>query len=468
MKETIPPKASFRDTLATLDESGKRKWVYAQQPKGKWYKRRTWLSLIYFLFFFSAPFISINGNPLFQFNIPEGKYILFAKVFWPQDFFIFGLGMIAFILSIVLFTAAFGRLFCGWACPQTILMEMLFRRIEYWIEGDAASQKMLNRSPWNTEKWAKKTVKHISFFLLSFLIANIFLAYIIGAQALQQLVVENPADHIGGLLTLLAFTGIFYAVYAFFREQVCTAICPYGRLQGVLMDKNSMIVAYDYKRGEPRGKFNRRADAPRQGDCIDCFQCVKVCPTGIDIRNGVQMECVGCTACMDACDRMMEKVGKPLGLIRYASEQAIETGAALRFTVRMKFFSFLLVLIMGVMAAMLYTRKDVVVTVLRAPGMLFQERGIDSISNLYNIKLSNKSSHELELTFRLEDIAGKVQMVGKEMIAVPPQGQAAATFFLVLPRSYITGRKTNLKLGIYQGEKRLEQEKTTFLGPLEP
>lgn len=458
---------SFRDSLATVNREGKRNWIYAQKPKGRWYNRRTFLSWVYFCVFFAMPFIYINGRPFFQLNIPEGKFILFTKVFWPQDFFIFGLGMVAFIIFIVLFTSAFGRLFCGWACPQTIFMEMIFRKIEYLIEGDAAAQRMLAKAPLDGRKIRKKTLKHLSFFLFSFLIANVFLAYIIGGKELFALITGPVSEHIGGLLALLLFTGVFYAVYAFFREQVCTVVCPYGRLQGVLLDKNSMIVAYDYKRGEPRGKFRKNADA-EAGDCIDCMQCVKVCPTGIDIRNGNQMECVGCTACIDACDRIMEKINKPLGLIRYASENGIAQSAPLRYTGRMKFYSVLLLLIIGLLSFMIYSKKDVVVTVMRSPGMLYQERGTDSISNLYSIKLANKTSHDLKLTLVLEGHAGKTELVGKPVLHVPAGGQGAGMFFIVLPASSIKGRKTGLLIGVYEEGKKLLVTGTNFLGPLKP
>src|SRR3954453_7539686 len=381
---------SFRDRIATVDEKGKRNWIYAQKPKGKFYKLRTYLSLFYFITFFGLPFVQVNGRPLFLFNIPQAKFILFGKVFWPQDFFILGLGMIAFIFFIILFTAAFGRLFCGWACPQTNFMEMMFRKVEYWIEGDATHQKMLAKAPWDSRKIMKKTAKHVAFYVLSFIIANFFLAYIIGIKDLEKIITEPITEHIVGFSSLLVFSGVFYAVYAFFREQACTVVCPYGRLQGVLLDKNSMVVAYDFKRGEPRGIAKKNIENVF-GDCIDCLACVKVCPTGIDIRNGVQMECVGCTACIDTCDNIMDRIGKPQGLIRYASENSIENGQPLKYTSRMKWYTAACGLVVIVLSAILFTRKDINATVMRTPGMLYQERGTDSVSNLYNIKLANKT-----------------------------------------------------------------------------
>src|SRR5690606_7514649 len=367
-------------------------------------------------------FIQVNGRPLLMLNVVEGKFILFGAIFWPQDFFLFGLAMMAFVLFIALFTMAFGRLFCGWICPQTIFMEMLFRRIEYWIEGDAAAQRLLNKGPWTADKVRRKTIKHILFFALSFGIANIFLAYIIGVKELGHIVRDPLSAHIGGFIAIVVFSGAFYGVFAFMRELVCTTVCPYGRLQGVLPDRNSVIVAYDYRRGEPRGKFKKNEE--RQiGDCIDCMQCVKVCPTGIDIRNGTQMECVNCTACIDACNFMMEKTGLPKGLIRYASENGIADEQPLRFTPRLKVYTLVLTIILGAISYLLLSRQPVSGTVMRTAGMLYQERGADSISNLYRIKLVNKTPHNIQLQLRLADAQGQLIMIGHDQVPVKADGQ---------------------------------------------
>ncbi|MEN9298877.1 MAG: cytochrome c oxidase accessory protein CcoG [Bacteroidota bacterium] len=455
---------AFRDRIATIDESGKRKWIYAYQPKGKFYNIRTILSVLYFLIFFGLPFVEIDGRPLFQFNIPEAKFIIFGKIFWPQDFFIFGLTMVTFVFFIVLFTAAFGRLFCGWACPQTNFMEMMFRRVEYWVLGDAPAQRQLKNAPWTGNKIFKLGLKHVLFFLLSFIIANFFLAYIIGIKELQKIITEPVTEHVAGFASIIVFSGVFYGVYAFFREQACTVVCPYGRLQSVLLDKNSMIVAYDYKRGEPRGNFKKQAEL-NLGDCIDCHQCVKVCPTGIDIRNGVQMECVGCTACIDACNHIMDSIDKPRGLIRYASENSIAKGEPLRYTTRMKLYTGLCFLLLSVLSVILLTRKDVDATVIRTAGMLYQERGTDSISNLYNIRMVNKTTQDLNIEVRLVDAPGRIQMAGNPIIKMAKEAQAAGTFFVVLPKENIKQRKTIIKLAIFENGKEIATTKTNFLGP---
>ncbi|MBS1654371.1 MAG: cytochrome c oxidase accessory protein CcoG [Bacteroidetes bacterium] len=459
--------SSFRDRLATVDAKGKRKWIFAQKPKGKFYNIRSWVSYGFFILFFSLPFIYVKGHPLFLFNVTKATFIIFGKVFWPQDFFIFGITMITFVVFIVLFTAAFGRLFCGWVCPQTIFMEMFFRKIEYAIEGDAAAQKILKNAPWNGEKIFKKTTKHIVFYLMSFIIANFFLSYIIGIKELEKIIVEPVSQHMGGFIAIVAFSALFYGVYSYFREQACTVVCPYGRLQSVLLDRNSMLVAYDYKRGEPRGKFKKKtAETVPAGDCIDCFQCVKVCPTGIDIRNGTQLECVGCTACIDACDKMMEATNKPKGLIRYASENGIANDEKLHYTGRMKFYTVVLILLVSLLTTLLLSRKDVDGTIIRATGILYQERGTDSISNLYNLKLINKTSKDVPLTLKLEGTPGRILEVQGQEIQLKKEAQGAGSFFIILPRNIITERKLSLKVGLYEGDKKITTLPTTFMGPI--
>jgi cytochrome c oxidase accessory protein FixG len=467
MSTTTPDIAqqSFRDRLSTLDEKGKRKWVFAQKPQGKYYNARTIVSLCFFALFFSLPFIHVDGRPLFLFNVTEAKFHIFGKVFWPQDFFIFGLIMITFIFFIILFTASYGRLFCGWVCPHTNFMEMMFRKIEYFFIGTPNQQKALRKAPWTTKKILRVGGKHITFYLVSFVIANFFLSYVIGINDLKQIISEPVSRHIVGFTGILAFSGVFYGVFAFFREQACTAVCPYGRLQSVLLDKNSMIVAYDYKRGEPRGNFKKQKATPL-GDCIDCYQCVEVCPTGIDIRNGVQMECVGCTACIDACNVVMERINKATGLIRYASEDSISRGVKFHFTTRMKIYTGLCIMLICVLTALLVTRKDIGATVMRTPGILFQERGKDSISNLYNIKMVNKTIKPIPLTIRVENHKGNIEIIGNNYIRVEKEGQGGGSFFVVLPKQMIHSRKTEIRLGLYEGNTRLAIVKTNFLGPV--
>lgn len=455
---------SFRDSIATIDKKGKRNWIYPKQPFGKFYSARGVLSVIYLMVFFGLPFVKWKGDPLFLIDIVNRKFILFGVIFWPQDFFIFMLGMLTFIVFIILFTVAFGRLFCGWACPQTIFMEMVFRKIEYWIEGDFTQQKILNAQSWTREKIVKKSSKTAAFFLVSFLIANTFLSYLMGVDNLFKMISEPLLDNIGTFISLLIFTFVFFFVYMYFREQICIIVCPYGRLQGVMLDKNSIVVAYDYVRGEPRGKMKKGAESANLGDCVDCHQCVKVCPTGIDIRNGTQLECINCTACIDACDHMMETVNRPKGLIRYASENNISKKRKLTFTPRLMGYTLVLSLLIGILVLLLATRKDVSATIMRAQGMLYQVQPDNKISNLYNIKIINKTRKLIPVQLKLENMQGEISMIGKDIVL---QGESIADseFFVKVPKEKITKHQTKIQIGIYSNGKKIQVVKTGFMGP---
>jgi cytochrome c oxidase accessory protein FixG len=458
------PEDSFRDKVTTIDEEGKRSWVYAFKPEGKYYNARTWLSFLYLAVFFTLPFIKINGHPFFLFNIIERKFILFGKVFWPQDFFLFGLAMITGIVFIIVFTVIFGRIFCGWVCPQTIFMEMVFRKLEYWIEGTAAQQRTLDKAPWNARKIRIKGTKWAVFYAISFIIGNFFLAYMIGIDELWKIITSNPMEHLGGLAAMLVFSAVFFFVFLWFREQVCTVVCPYGRLQGVLLDRNSIVVAYDYVRGEPRTKI-KAGLAQTGGDCIDCNLCVKVCPTGIDIRNGTQLECTNCTACIDACDQIMEKVNRPTGLIRYASEANIADNKPFVWTNRIKAYSVVMVVLIGILGSLLMTRKDLGITVIRVPGQLYQTREDGRLSNLYNIKIINKTFRDMDIRLQSTDPKVEISLVGKESMSILGESQSQTTFFLIADKDAIQSRKTSFKLGVYADGKKVDQITTNFLGP---
>jgi cytochrome c oxidase accessory protein FixG len=456
---------SFRDHIATIGNDGRRKWIYPHKPSGKLYNYRKYLSYIYLLVFFGLPFIKIHDEPLFLMNILERKFILFGMIFWPQDFFIFGLGMLIFIVFIALFTVIYGRVFCGWACPQTIFMEMLFRRIEYWIEGDATHQMALKKEPMTTSKITKRVAKYTLFFLLSFLIANTFLAYIIGIDELKKIITEPISQHAGGFISILTFTGVFFFIYSWFREQVCLIVCPYGRMQGVLLDRNSIVVAYDYVRGETRHKFKKN-ETRTGGDCIDCNLCVKVCPTGIDIRNGTQLECTNCTACVDACDHMMESVGLEKGLIRFDSENGIKNKVKLSFTGRMKAYSVVLLVLIAIEGFLLISRSDYDATIIRAKGMLYQEQPNNQVSNLFTIKLVNKTRKVLPVTIKVENYPNSsIQIIGKKL-EVKKEDVTQGSFFLFLNKSDIKKRKTELEIGVYSNGKLIKTVKTNFLGPV--
>ncbi|WP_121666921.1 cytochrome c oxidase accessory protein CcoG [Mesonia aquimarina] len=466
-----PNNEKFRDSIGTINQEGKRSWIFPKKPVGKFYKYRTWVSYGLLLFLFSAPFIKINGNQFLLFNVLERRFNIFGFPFWPQDFHLFVISMIIGVVFVILFTVAFGRIFCGWICPQTIFMEMVFRRIEYLIEGDRGKQIRLAKQAWNAEKIRKRVIKWILFFIISFLIANIFLAYLIGSDQLIRYITEGPFSHISTLISLLIFTAVFYFIFAWFREQVCIIACPYGRLQGVLLDKKSIVVAYDYKRGEKkkgRAKFKKKEDraASGKGDCIDCFQCVQVCPTGIDIRNGTQLECVNCTACIDACDAMMENVNLPKGLIRYASEENIAEKKKFKFNSRLKGYTAVLIILIGVLTGMLFLRNDVEASILRLPGQLYEKKENNIIRNVYTFKLVNKTTESIEdVHFELISHIGKIEAVRHENFEVPKQGLSEGTLFIDINQAALKTDKERLKIGVYSGEKLIETTKAAFLGP---
>lgn len=458
---------SFRDRISTVNEKGKRVWIFPKKPEGPYYNKRKLVSYFLLAFLFGAPHITVNGHQLLLFNIIERKFTFFGKVFWPQDMYLFALTIIVGVIFVILFTIIYGRLFCGWVCPQTIFMEMVFRRIEYMIEGDWTHQKKLRSSPWTTEKIIKKFSKHLIFWIISFLIANTFLAYIIGSEELFRIQTDPVGKHFGGLIAIIIFTTVFYLVFAKLREQVCTTICPYGRLQGVLLDPNSMVVAYDHKRGENRAKVKKGEDrtAEGKGDCIDCLQCVHVCPTGIDIRNGTQLECINCTACIDACDHMMESVGLEKGLIRFVSENGIKNRTPFQWTRRVKSYTALLVGMLAVLTILLMTRKDFETTIIRQRGTSYQIANDGMVSNSFEINLTNKTSYNYEVELELEGVEGKIITVVKRMY-LKKEGQLKERFRIELPFSAIEKGKKILYIRVLGNGKEIQRVKTKFIGPM--
>ncbi len=465
-KPQTPPDQSYRDTIATVDKAGKRVWIYPKKPKGDLYRARTWFSYLLLAVLFGTPFIKVGGQPLLLLNVIERKFIIFGLAFWPQDFHLFVLAMITLIIFIVLFTAVFGRVWCGWACPQTVFMEMVFRKIEYLIEGDANKQRALDAAPWTGEKILKKGLKLTIFYAISFIIGNTLLAYIVGVDRLAQLVTHPPAENISLFLAVFFFSLVFFWVFAWFREQACVIVCPYGRFQSVLLDKNSIVVSYDFKRGEPRGKRSKKQPQNNAlGDCVDCKLCVSVCPTGIDIRNGTQLECVNCTACIDACNGVMDKINKPRGLIRYSSYNAIVDGTKKLITPRVIGYTIVIAVLILAQVYLFTHRSDVESTVLRTPGVLYQELDNGMIRNLYNIKVVNKTFEDMTLKVRLKDREGEIKMVGSDDFELPSDSIAEATFFVELPREEVNGTSDRITLEILSGDKVLEVVQTTFMAP---
>jgi cytochrome c oxidase accessory protein FixG len=438
--------------------------IYPRIIKGKLYKYRSVVSYFFLALLFAAPFIRLNGEQLILLNVLERKFVFFGLIFWPQDFYLFVLGLLTFIVFVVLFTVVFGRVFCGWACPQTIFLEMVFRKIENWIEGDFLKQRKLDEGPLTKEKIFKKTLKHGIFLLISFFIANIFLAYIIGTPVLTKIMTQPIALHLSGFISISVFTLVFYLVFSRMRELVCTVACPYGRLQGVLLDNQSIIVAYDYERGEPRGKRSKIQEN-HLGDCIDCKLCVQVCPTGIDIRNGTQMECINCTACIDACDMVMDKINRPTRLIGFKSEDEIKLKQPFKLSSRIYGYSAVLLILISVLSYLLISRSDVKATILRASGTLYQMRDKDkTVSNLYNAELVNKTSKDLQFEIQPEDKNATIQYIQKED-HLKYGGSVKVTFFVVMPQNAIKKYKSDLNFKLLSDGKVIDRFKTTFIAP---
>ncbi len=461
---------NFRDSIGTIDKQGKRAWVYPKKPVGKLYERRKLVSYFLLAFLFAAPFVKINGNQFLLFNIIDRKFSIFGNPFWPQDFHLVVISMIIGVVGLALFTVAFGRIFCGWICPQTIFMEMVFRRIEYWIEGDRGAQIKLDKQEWNAEKIRKKATKWFVFYIVSFLIANVFLAYLVGGDHVLDMVRQGPFHNTNTLIALIIFTYVFYFVFAWFREQVCIIACPYGRMQGVLLDNKTINVTYDHVRGEGengRAKFKKGEDrgSVGKGDCIDCHQCVNVCPTGIDIRNGVQLECVNCTACIDECNIIMKSVNLPINLIRYASEDEVVKKEKFVFTARMKGYVAVLAILIGIFIGMLFLRNDVEANILRLPGQLYQHKG-ENISNVFTYKIVNKTMNDFDnIHFKLVQPNGKILLVGNQKIQVKKDALTQGTLFIEINPAFLDGDKTEVIIEIYNNHLLLETATTNFLGP---
>jgi cytochrome c oxidase accessory protein FixG len=456
----------FRDHIATVNEKGKRVWIYPKKQKGKFFRRRQWVSYLLLLFLLVAPHIRFKGEPLILLNVIERKFVLFGSVFWPQDLYIFAIMMVAGVVGVVLFTVIYGRLFCGWVCPQTIFLEFVFRRIDYWIDGDWNEQKWLAKQPMRGVKLRKRILKNVIYWAISFIIANTFLAYIIGADALFGIQTDPMYMHIGGLTAIVIFTSLFYFVFAYLREQVCTTICPYGRLQGVLLDPNSMVVAYDHVRGEGRAKFKKGEDRKTvgKGDCIDCHQCVNVCPTGIDIRNGTQLECINCTVCIDACDQMMDGVHMEKGLIRFVSENGIKNRTGFQWTRKVISYTIVLSVLIGLLVVLLVTRRDFSTTILRQRGSMYQITQDEKISNTFEIDLSNKTKNDFKIQLESEYPNAEIRLAVPHFVLKKEQ-HLKERFLIVMPYSNLEKGERDFYIIVKGNDKEIDRVKVKFIGP---
>ena len=459
---------TFRDALATVKEDGKRNWVYPKKVSGLFYKYRTYLSWVLLTILFAGPFIQIDGRPWLLFNIFERKFIIFGAVFWPQDTHLLIFLLLILFVFIILFTVVFGRVWCGWACPQTLFMEMVFRKIEYLIEGDANQQRALNEQSWGDgEKILKKGGKLIIFAIISLLIGHLVMAYLSGIDEVKEIVSNPPKENLSGFIGLIAFSGIFMFVFSWFREQACLVVCPYGRLQGVLLDNNSINVMYDYVRGEPRAPLRKNSEENQgKGDCVDCSLCVQVCPTGIDIRNGIQMECVNCTACIDVCDEVMLKVDRPKGLIRYASENSIQQGFQKLLTGRVKAYIGVLLILLVAFISLIVTRDDLQGTVTRFPGMTYQSRDDGKISNLYQITLINKTFEPQKVSLVPLADGMELEIIGEKEWVLEPQTRFEGRFFLLRDKDKVSIAQEKVKVALFHNQEEIDQISTSFMAPM--
>ena len=459
---------TYRDSIGTMEQSGKRKWVFPKKPKGRYTNYRNIVAYTLLLFYFALPFISINGNPALKLDIINRQFFIAGQPFYPQDFYILTLGAIVSLVCIIIFTIAFGRIFCGWICPQTIFLENVFRKIEYAIEGDRNKQMKLDRQEWNSEKIWKRSLKWSIYVVLSLIFTHFMFMYIVGYKEVFRIVLEGPFEHPTNFIAMILLTAAFYFVFAWFREQVCTLVCPYGRLQGVLIDKETINVFYDFNRGENRSKWRKGEDrkAAGKGDCIDCYQCVVVCPTGIDIRDGQQLECVNCTACIDACDEVMDKVGLPRGLIRYASEKEIETGTPTKFSGRMKAFTVLLVALQLLLGYLVYNRADMEAKFIKPAGSTFFVRD-GKITNTYNYTFLNKTNDKKIVSIKIiEPQHGEISYSTSSKITVERDKIVKGSINISFPEKQIKLSKQKIKIGVYNQENELlDTYDTYFEGP---
>ena len=455
------PSIYFRDRIATSDDEGHRKWVFARLPKGRHTTRRHWVALVLILLFVVTPFIKVAGEPFILLDVINRHFILFGRVFWPQDTYLLGIAMLTFVVFVVLFTVVYGRLWCGWACPQTIFLEIIFRRIESWIEGGAAKQQVAHQKPKTSGWYLRRLLKIIVFASVILVAVNVFLSYFISADSMISAWRTGFTDYHRTMIAMIVMTAAGTFVYAWFREQACAILCPYGRLQGTL-------IAYDTERGDARGPRAKGADpkALGLGDCVDCGICVQVCPTGIDIRNGTQLECINCTACIDACDAIMTRLGKPVGLIRYASEKGISKGTKQHFTGRMAFYTTVLTGLLIFLSVLIIKRTEVETTILRTPGILFQRNEDGTFSNLYNYKIVNKTRKDINLSFKLLQPKGELRLIGNQP-SVMNGASAEGVFFILIDSSMVVTHEMKIEIGLFDDGHQVELLESSFIGPMD-
>jgi cytochrome c oxidase accessory protein FixG len=386
---------------STVTNDGNRIWLYPERRSGVRSSRRKWLAILLIVFYLAVPYLTIGGEPFFRIDVLASRVSLLGSSFHYTDtalvFFVFA----ALGLTLFAITAVRGRIWCGYACPQTVFIDWVIRPIEEWIEGGAQARRRLDALPWGPKKAVLKLLKHSAFLIVAAIVANTFIAYFIPPATLVHWITSSPSEHPRAFFFMSLVMGLFFFDLGWFREQFCCFLCPYARFQSVLVDWFTPVVGYDSKRGEPRGK------APQSGDCIDCVLCVRVCPTGIDIRRGLQLECIACERCIDACDSIMSHLKRPQGLIRIAS-QAELAGDKVRgwFRPRVLIYFGLVAIVVSGLAAALAFRHDVGLTLVRAPGQAFTRLGDGRVSNIFQVHVENNRGEPISLHFEVVSPSG--------------------------------------------------------------
>lgn len=385
---------SPEDVLSTMTRDGRRRWLYPTVSKGRWRNARRLVAYLLMVAYVLLPWIYINGHPAIKMDIVHREFALFGLVFYPTDTVLLMLTMISIMITVIMLTTLFGRVWCGWGCPQTVYLEFLFRPIETWIEGKPHVKQRRDQGPWNLDRTSRHVAKWAIYLVIALVLANTFVAYIVGWETLLGWMVRPPSENTGFFGLMALTTGLIVYDFGYFREQMCTIACPYARMQSIMLDPHSLIVSYDAERGEPRGKPQEGVT----GDCIACNACVRTCPTGIDIREGLQMECIACTQCIDACDHIMDKLEKPRGLIRYTSEQALAGERTKLLRPR--------TLVYGGMAIVLFTAFMLVLTgrdafdiaITRSVGAPFSELADGRVANRIKIRVRNQTQSAQSFT----------------------------------------------------------------------
>jgi len=460
MAQSLPPEAEER-VLSTMNRDGTRRWIRPRLSKGVFLKRRRIVGWGLILMFTLTPYLRMNGKPLILLDIPHREFTLFGTTFLPTDTMFLMLLLVGIFVSIFLMTALFGRVWCGWACPQTVYMELIFRPIEQLLEGTRAQQLKLDREGPNV----RRLLKFFVYLFVSMFLAHTFLAYFVGVETLFRWVRQSPFEHPAAFVVMTVTTLLMLLDFGYFREQVCLVACPYGRFQSVMLDRNSAIVGYDYNRGEPRGKRRKGQSADKLGDCIDCGACVTTCPTGIDIREGLQMECIGCTQCIDACDAIMERIDKPRGLIRYTSQAILETGKRKLVRPRVIAYPLLLVLVFGALGFSLADKDSADITVLRGLGNPFVELPSGEISNQIRVKIVNRSGAERDYLIELLDADDLRLVAPQNPLPLADRQTETATLFIITTRAAFQDGVREVVFRVSDGAELSKEIPYRLLGP---